>query len=64
MASGAYALAAVGSTRFVGIGTFAECYRCAVLMTTNTLLGPDTLFAACEALGFQVLCCFVGAEEV
>jgi nucleoside-diphosphate-sugar epimerase len=58
----AYAFAAVGGKRFVGVGTCAEYDLSAGLMTTDTPLAPNTLYAACKASAFQVLRCFLGTE--
>ncbi|WP_343577183.1 NAD(P)-dependent oxidoreductase [Mycobacterium sp.] len=60
----AYAFAAVGGKRFVGVGTCAEYDSSAGLMTTDTPLAPNTLYAACKASAFQVLNRFLGAEGV
>lgn len=54
----ATAFAAIGGTRFVGIGTCAEYDLSAGLITTDTPLAPTTLYAACKASAFQVLRCF------
>ncbi|MCK8643381.1 NAD-dependent epimerase/dehydratase family protein [Mycobacterium colombiense] len=51
----ARAFAAVGGQRFVGIGTCAEYDPSGGLLTTDTPLGPTTLYAACKASTFQVL---------
>lgn len=58
----AYAFATVGGKRFVGIGTCAEYDLSTGLMTTDTPLAPNTLYAACKASAFQVLRCFLGAN--
>ncbi|OBI88227.1 NAD(P)-dependent oxidoreductase [Mycobacterium sp. 1245805.9] len=60
----ARAFAAVGGKRFVGVGTCAEYDSSAGLMTTDTPLAPNTLYAACKASAFQVLRLFLGAEGV
>lgn len=60
----AYAFAAVGGKRFVGIGTCAEYDPSAGLMTIDTPLAPSTLYATCKASAFQVLRCFLGAEDM
>jgi nucleoside-diphosphate-sugar epimerase len=59
----AYAFAAVGGKRFVGIGTCAEYDLSAGLMTTDTPLAPNTLYAACKASAYQVLRCFLGTKD-
>lgn len=59
----ASALAAVGGKRFVGVGTCAEYDYSAGLMTTDTPLAPNTLYATCKASAFQVLRCFLGTKE-
>lgn len=51
----AQAFAATGGKRFVGVGTCAEYDPSAGLMTADTPLAPDTLYAACKAAAFQVL---------
>lgn len=60
----AYAFAAVGGKRFVGVGTCAEYDPSAGLMTTDTPLAPNTLYAACKASAFHVLRCFFDTESV
>jgi nucleoside-diphosphate-sugar epimerase len=60
----ASAFVAVGGKRFVGVGTCAEYDPSAGLMTTDTRLAPNTLYAACKASAFQVLRCFLGTEGV
>jgi dTDP-6-deoxy-L-talose 4-dehydrogenase (NAD+) len=60
----AHAFAAVGGKRFAGIGTCFEYDHSAGLMTTDTPLAPNTLYAACKASAFQVLRCFLGTEGV
>lgn len=60
----AHAFAAVGGKRFVGVGTCAEYDSSAGLMTTDTPLAPNTLYAACKASAFQVLRLFLAAEGV
>ena len=60
----ASAFAAVGGKRFVGVGTCAEYDPSAGVMTTDTPLAPNTLYAACKASAFQVLRCFFGTEDV
>ena len=60
----AYAFAAVGGKRFVGIGSCAEYDSSAGLMTTDTPLTPNTLYAACKASVFQVLRFFLGTEDM
>lgn len=60
----AYAFAAVGGKRFVGVGTCAEYDSSAGLMTTNTPLAPNTLYATCKASAFQVLRSFLGTGGV
>ncbi|BBZ69191.1 NAD-dependent epimerase/dehydratase family protein [Mycobacterium paraseoulense] len=58
----ASAFATVGGKRFVGIGSCAEYDSSAGLMTTDTPLAPNTLYAACKASAFQVLRYFLGGE--
>jgi dTDP-6-deoxy-L-talose 4-dehydrogenase (NAD+) len=58
----ACAFAAIGGKRFVGVGTCAEYDSSAGLMTTDTPLAPNTLYAVCKASAFQVLRCFLSAE--
>lgn len=60
----ARAFAAVGGTRFVGIGTCAEYDFSAGLMTIDTPLAPDTLYAVCKASAFQVLRSFLATSDV
>jgi nucleoside-diphosphate-sugar epimerase len=60
----ANAFAAVGGKRFVGIGTYAEYDPSAGLLTTDTPLAPNTLYAACKVSAFQVLRFFLGAENI
>ncbi|MEB3983909.1 NAD(P)-dependent oxidoreductase [Mycobacterium sp. 663a-19] len=60
----ASAFTAVGGKRLVGVGTCAEYDSSAGLMTTDTPLAPNTLYAACKASAFQVLRCFLGGEDV
>ncbi|BAX92333.1 NAD-dependent epimerase/dehydratase family protein [Mycobacterium shigaense] len=60
----AEAFAAVGGARFVGLGTCAEYDFSAGLITTETPLAPDTLYATCKASAFQVLRSFLGAGDV
>ncbi len=60
----AYAFAAVGGKRFVGVGTCAEYDSSAGLMTTDTPLAPNTLYAACKASAFQVLRFFLGTKDI
>lgn len=60
----ATAFATVGGKRFVGIGTCAEYDLSAGLITTDTPLAPNTLYAACKASAYQVLRCFLDAEGV
>jgi len=60
----ANAFAAVRGRRFVGIGTCAEYDPSAGLMTTDTPLAPNTLYAACKASAFQVLRFFLGTEDI
>jgi nucleoside-diphosphate-sugar epimerase len=59
----ASAFAAVGGKRFVGVGTCAEYDVSAGLMTIDTPLVPNTLYAACKASAFQVLSCLFGPED-
>jgi nucleoside-diphosphate-sugar epimerase len=60
----ASAFAAVGGKRFVGVGTCAEYDPSAGLMTTDTPLAPNTLYAACKASAFQVLRSFLGTKDM
>ena len=60
----ANAFAAVRGRRFVGVGTCAEYDASAGLMTTDTPLAPNTLYAACKASAFQVLRFFLGTEDI
>ncbi|ORV38820.1 oxidoreductase [Mycobacterium conspicuum] len=60
----ARAFAVVGGTRFVGVGTCAEYDSSQGLMTTETPLAPNTLYAACKASAFQVLKYFLGTQAV
>jgi nucleoside-diphosphate-sugar epimerase len=60
----ARAFASVGGKRFVGIGTCAEYDSAAGLMTTDTPLAPNTLYAACKASASQVLRLFLRAEDM
>ncbi len=60
----ANAFAAVRGRRFVGVGTCAEYDPSAGLMTTDTPLAPNTLYAACKASAFQVLRFFLGTEDI
>lgn len=60
----ATAFATVGGQRFVGIGTCAEYDLAAGLVTTDTPLAPDTLYAVCKASAFQVIARFMEAERV
>lgn len=60
----AHAFAAIGGKRFVGVGTCAEYDSSAGLMTTDTLLAPNTLYAACKASAFQVLRFFLSARAI
>lgn len=60
----ARAFAAVGGRRFIGIGTCAEYDFSAGLLTTETPLVPNTLYAACKASAFQVLRCLFDADNV
>lgn len=59
----ARAFAAVGGRRFIGIGTCAEYDLSAGLLTTETPLAPNTLYAATKASAFQVLRCFFDADD-
>ena len=54
--------ATVGGQRFVGIGTCAEYDLAAGLITTDTPLAPDTLYAICKASAFQVIARFMETE--
>ena len=56
--------ATVGGQRFVGIGTCAEYDLTAGLITTDTPLAPDTLYAICKASAFQVIARFMETEPV
>ncbi|MEE6138728.1 NAD(P)-dependent oxidoreductase [Mycobacterium sp. 050128] len=58
----ARAFTAVNGKRFVGVGTCAEYDTSAGLMTTDTPLAPNTLYAACKAAVFQVLGCLLDTE--
>jgi len=58
----ARAFATVGGQRFVGIGTCAEYDLAAGLITTDTTLAPDTLYAICKASAFQVIARFMETE--
>lgn len=58
----ASAFAAVGGKRFVGVGTYAEYDPSAGLMTTDTPLAPNTLYATCKASAFEVLRSFLDTE--
>jgi nucleoside-diphosphate-sugar epimerase len=60
----ASAFAAVGGKRFVGVGTYAEYDPSAGLVTTDTPLAPNTLYAACKASAFHVLGHFLPANSV
>lgn len=60
----AQAFAAVGGRRFVGVGTYAEYDPSAGLMTTDTPLVPNNLYAACKASAFQTLRCFLSTESM
>jgi dTDP-6-deoxy-L-talose 4-dehydrogenase (NAD+) len=60
----ARAFVAAGGKRFVGLGTCAEYDSSQGLMTTETPLAPNTLYAACKASAFQVLQHFLGAQAV
>lgn len=60
----ASAFAAVGGRRFVGLGTCAEYDLSAGLITTDTPLSPNTLYAACKASAYQVLRCLLDTEDV
>lgn len=50
--------------RFVGLGTCAEYDLSAGLITTDTPLSPNTLYAACKASAYQVLRCLLDTEDV
>ena len=58
----ARAFATAGGQRFVGIGTCAEYDLAAGLITTDTPLDPDTLYAICKASAFQVIARFLETE--
>ncbi|OBJ24971.1 NAD-dependent epimerase/dehydratase family protein [Mycobacterium colombiense] len=58
----AYAFAAVGGQRFVGIGTYAEYDPSTGLLTTDTPLAPTNLYAACKVSAFQVLRYFLDTD--
>lgn len=60
----AQAFTAVGGKRFVGIGTCMEYDLSAGLLTIDTPLAPDTLYAACKASAYQVLRTLFAAEAV
>lgn len=60
----ARAFATVGGERFVGLGTCAEYDTSAGLLTADTPLAPNTLYAACKAAAGQVLDHFFSAEGV
>jgi nucleoside-diphosphate-sugar epimerase len=51
----ARAFADVGGKRFVGIGSCAEYDLSAGVVSPDTALSPNTLYAACKASTFQVL---------
>lgn len=60
----ARAFAAVAGKRFIGVGTCAEYDHSAGLMTIDTPLAPNTLYAACKAAAYQILSHFFGGEDV
>lgn len=60
----ARAFSAVGGKRFVGIGTCAEYDTSAGLMTIDTPLAPNTLYAACKVAAYQVLRYFLSEESM
>lgn len=60
----ARAFAAVGGRRFAGVGTCAEYDLSAGLLTTDTPLAPETLYATCKASAYQVIGRFLEAEHV
>ncbi|MCV7008508.1 NAD-dependent epimerase/dehydratase family protein [Mycobacterium gordonae] len=60
----AQAFLAVGGKRFVGVGTCMEYDLSAGLLTIDTPLAPDTLYAACKASSYQVLRTFYAAEAI
>lgn len=60
----ARAFAAVGGRRFIGLGTCAEYDLSAGMLTTETPLAPNTLYAACKASAYQVLRCFFDTDDV
>lgn len=60
----ASAFAAVGGKRFVGIGTCAEYAPTDSIITTETPLSPDTLYAACKASAYLVLRKFFEAADI
>jgi dTDP-6-deoxy-L-talose 4-dehydrogenase (NAD+) len=58
------AFLAVGGKRLVGVGTCMEYDLSGGLLTTDTPLAPDTLYAACKASAYQVLRTLLAAEAV
>ncbi|MEE3063120.1 MAG: NAD(P)-dependent oxidoreductase [Actinomycetota bacterium] len=58
----ARAFSSVNGKRFVGVGTCAEYDTSAGLLTTDTPLSPNTLYAACKAAAFQVLSSLLDPE--
>lgn len=51
----AQAFAEVGGKRFVGIGSCAEYDQSAGVISADTALAPNTLYAACKVAAFQIL---------
>lgn len=60
----ASAFARVGGKRFVGVGTCAEYDPSSGLLTTDTPLAPNTLYAACKASAYMVLRNFFHTREI
>ena len=60
----ASAFAKVGGRRFVGLGTCAEYDTSGGLMTVDTPLAPDTLYAACKASAYLVLRSFFATRQI
>lgn len=60
----AHAFAVVRGKRFVGVGTCAEYDVSSGVITIDTPLAPNTLYAACKASAFQILRHFLGPEGI
>lgn len=58
------AFAEVGGERFIGVGTCAEYDLSEGLLTAETPLAPDSLYATCKASAYQVSSRFLAAEGV